>query len=43
MLDDVNVHFSCFPWFKFSFSLFKLIIIHYHTKKATLSLSGNGF
>lgn len=36
MLDDVNVHGSCYPWFKFSFSLFKLIIIHYHTKKATL-------
>ena len=36
----VDVHGSCFPWFKFSFSLFRLIIIHYHTKKATLRAEG---
>ena len=32
----VGVHGPCFAWFKRSFSLFKVIVIHYHTNKATL-------
>ena len=32
----VGVHGPCFAWFKRSFSLFKVIVVHYHTNKATL-------